>query len=331
MNHPTEIEWVVYDTVVIKENKEEDIKEYRITKNAKIYRTADSYIDITELRLSYPRYEFAKFKKFSELEKEVGVKLIKVIPREGIKKTFVHERILENVLRWYELDEINVINKFVIPQIQICKQYINNKIPILVHIKKQYASASEYCLYHNKQVSEWKRCKSTEKYINNYAKVNRINTDDVVKQGLGYNSRYVWIPCELLPCLAQWCSCDFNLPEFFETLSIDIKNIALYHNEDFKIEEIKNTNNGYVYCVSNPLYGDVYKIGCTKKDPNSRVKQLNSTNIFVEFKLEFSKEVDDCYATEKELHTTLAEYRVRADREFFKTDLDKIKKIFDEV
>lgn len=74
MNPPTEIEWVIYDTVVIEENKEEGILEYRMTKKAKIYRMDNSYIDITELRTPYPNSEFSHFKKFKELEEEVGVK-----------------------------------------------------------------------------------------------------------------------------------------------------------------------------------------------------------------------------------------------------------------
>jgi hypothetical protein len=327
MNPPTEIEWTVYDKVF--ENKEDGTEEH-LTKKAKIYRVADnSYIDITELRTSYPTSNFANFKKFKELEEDVGVKLTKVVTEGTVRKTYVHERILETVLRWYGLDENTVINKFVIPQLQIFKRYINNRYPILVHIKKQYASATEYCKHRSKHATEWKRCKSTDKYIKNYAKVNKINADDVIKYGLGYNSKHMWIPCELLPCLAQWGSFNFNLTEFQETLAIDIKNISLYCKVDLKTGVIEDIRGGYVYCVSNPLYGDAYKVGCTKKDPESRVREFNSTNMLVDFKLEFAKKVDDCYAMEKELHLLLAECRVRPDREFFKCPLEEIKDMFD--
>jgi hypothetical protein len=110
-----------------------------------------------------------------------------------------------------------------------------------------------------------------------------------IKKGIGYDNDDVWIPCELLPCLAQWHSCAFNLPEFQEALDIDIKNISLYCKVDFKTGEIEDIRSGYVYCVSNLLHGDIYKVGCTKRTPYSRVRELNSTNIFIDFELEFSK------------------------------------------
>ena len=66
-----------------------------------------------------------------------------------------------------------------------------------------------------------------------------------------------------------------------------------------------------------------------KRTPDSRVQDLNSSNTFIDFKLEFAKKVDDCYAMEKELHLLLAEYRVRPDREFFKCPLEEIKDMFD--
>jgi hypothetical protein len=208
---------------------------------------------------------------------------------------------------------------------------MNGKTPILVHIKSKYVNASKFCINRNTQINRWNRLKYIDTNVKKYAKDNNINTDDVVKKGLEYDSGDVWIPCEMLPCLAQWCGCEFNLPKFLEALSIDMKDISSYCKVDFKTGEIEDTKKGYVYCVSNPLYGNVYKVGCTKRTPDSRVQELNSTNTFIDFKLEFAKKVDDCYAMEKELHLLLAECRVRPDREFFKCPLEEIKDMFEKV
>ena len=88
------------------------------------------------------------------------------------------------------------------------------------------------------------------------------------------------------------------------------------------------TEQGYIYCFSNPSYINIYKIGQTK-DIISRLKQLNSTGILHNFEIEFAKLVYNYKTKEKKIHKLFDKYRVNKKREFFKISLDKIKSIFE--
>jgi hypothetical protein len=90
---------------------------------------------------------------------------------------------------------------------------------------------------------------------------------------------------------------------------------------------------GYVYCLSNAMYKGIYKIGFTQKNPNVRKEQLYTTGVLCEFKLEFAKKVNKHKEKEKCLHNILSSRgcRVNDKREFFKEDLNEIKKLFDQI
>ena len=90
---------------------------------------------------------------------------------------------------------------------------------------------------------------------------------------------------------------------------------------------------GYIYCLSNEMYNGVYKIGFTKKNPILRKQQLFTTGVPFKFKLEFAKKVNDYKDKEKYLHDILSlkGSRINKKREFFKEDLEEIKKLFDEI
>ena len=97
------------------------------------------------------------------------------------------------------------------------------------------------------------------------------------------------------------------------------------------MEETKINEYGYIYCLSNPLYNGIYKVGMTKNDPLIRQKQLYTTGVPKPFIIEFAKEVHNCHEKEKLLHKILAKYgkRVNLKREFFRISLDEIKLLFD--
>jgi len=90
-------------------------------------------------------------------------------------------------------------------------------------------------------------------------------------------------------------------------------------------------NTGYIYCLSNPFYNGIYKVGMTENDPKIRKEQLNTTGVPLPFKIEFAKKVNNYKEKEKILHKLLTQYgeRINPKREFFKISLEEIKAFFD--
>lgn len=76
---------------------------------------------------------------------------------------------------------------------------------------------------------------------------------------------------------------------------------------------------GYVYVLTNPAMPGMVKIGRTTRDPVDRAKELRSTGVPTHFELFHASFVEDCEASERQIHTILAERGVRTvnDREFF--------------
>ena len=88
---------------------------------------------------------------------------------------------------------------------------------------------------------------------------------------------------------------------------------------------------GFLYCLSNPSMPGLVKIGVTTKTVEERVKQLSSTGVPQPFNIELQKWVNDPFKREKELHKLLSEYRVNDKREFFKIDIEDVRKCFDSI
>ena len=86
---------------------------------------------------------------------------------------------------------------------------------------------------------------------------------------------------------------------------------------------------GWIYIIQSGE-DEKYKIGCTEKNPNKRLKELDKTGNPDILTLIDYFEVEDMYFVEKEIHNQLKEYRIRRDREWFKIDLKKLKHIVDE-
>ena len=76
---------------------------------------------------------------------------------------------------------------------------------------------------------------------------------------------------------------------------------------------------GYIYCLSNPMYKGIYKVGYTKSDVLQRKKQLYTTGVILPFKIEFVKELEHFKEKELILHDILSKYgkRINPKREFF--------------
>ena len=88
---------------------------------------------------------------------------------------------------------------------------------------------------------------------------------------------------------------------------------------------------GYIYCISNPMFNNIYKVGMTEREPITRINELYSTNIPLPYNLEFAKKINNVKNVEKTIHTILEKYgkRINMNREFFEIDLNRIKSLFD--
>jgi len=95
----------------------------------------------------------------------------------------------------------------------------------------------------------------------------------------------------------------------------------------------KNGGPGLVYCMSNPWYHDsagnpLYKIGLSN-DIIIRKKDLSApAGVPTPFVLVFAKRVPCMYYFESKLHEEFQLDRINKSREFFRSNLDKIRRVF---
>lgn len=94
-----------------------------------------------------------------------------------------------------------------------------------------------------------------------------------------------------------------------------------------------NTNNGWIYCISNTSMPGLLKIGMTERTPDIRLSEANTSNTWIPqpFVLEMAKRVINPDQKEKTLHKLLEQYteRVNPRREFFRVTLEEVKVFFD--
>lgn len=76
----------------------------------------------------------------------------------------------------------------------------------------------------------------------------------------------------------------------------------------------------YLYIFSNPSMSGVIKVGRTDKSPQRRVSELHTTGVPTAFDIELSLEVEDGRKCEKAAHKALEQYRLAANREFFRIE-----------
>ena len=88
---------------------------------------------------------------------------------------------------------------------------------------------------------------------------------------------------------------------------------------------------GYIYCVSNPMFNNIYKVGITERDPITNTNELYSKDIPTPYNLEFAKKVNNVREVEKTIHSILEKYgkKINTNRDFFEIDLNRIKSLFD--
>lgn len=196
-------------------------KDHKITRE-------NGWCNISEIRNDAGVKNFSNFQKY---QKEFLEGVQKEICDEPIKTdgniTLVHEKILERVLRWYEISETEVIDKFVHPETRTIGQYKYNKVEILVHLESKYVNGSKFCPLFGKPMHRWMDLKGTKELLKYYSDHNTVDCDEIIKKGLGYDSGDIWIPQNLLPMLAIWCS-----PKYAIFVS-DVMN--MYHTDPMKL------------------------------------------------------------------------------------------------
>jgi hypothetical protein len=88
---------------------------------------------------------------------------------------------------------------------------------------------------------------------------------------------------------------------------------------------------GYIYILSNPAMKGLLKIGFSTRSVQERIAELNSaTGVPMPFQIEASFVSDDPEAHEQQIHSQLAEYRVKG-KEFFDVPLSKALKVIESV
>ena len=198
----------------------------------------DGYCDITQLRKRESNKNLAQFSKYqkdfiTKLREELKVEPIISNGNNKANTTKVHERILERVLRFYEVPE-SIIDKFVKNECREIGVYEfkseRKNINSVVHLKSGYVNISHFAPQFGKQGWRWPELKSVKKLLKHYSNEKGIDEKEIIKRGLGYDSKDIWVPYGLLPMVAIWCS-----PRYRVFVS-DI--MTLYHNDPMKLASV---------------------------------------------------------------------------------------------
>lgn len=80
---------------------------------------------------------------------------------------------------------------------------------------------------------------------------------------------------------------------------------------------------GYVYVLSNPSMPGILKIGRSVNGGKQRATALYSTGVPTPFVLEFELLTSDAPYIEKAVHESLARFRLKDSREFFKCEVNE--------
>ncbi len=88
---------------------------------------------------------------------------------------------------------------------------------------------------------------------------------------------------------------------------------------------------GRVYILTNQAMPGLVKIGFTKNSVEERVRELFTTGVPSEFKIEFQIECRDPEGVEQAVHEYLTEHRHQSIREFFRTNPKDAAKIISEI
>jgi hypothetical protein len=83
----------------------------------------------------------------------------------------------------------------------------------------------------------------------------------------------------------------------------------------------RNRHRGYVYILTNECIPNMIKVGRTKRDTVTRAREISTTGVPMPFEVAFEILSENYRRLEEEAHRSLAPYRVRTNREFFRCTL----------
>jgi len=111
---------------------------------------------------------------------------------------------------------------------------------------------------------------------------------------------------------------------------IFVKNYSFFSIKEFYKMNKKNIVKGWIYCLSNQAMPHIHKIGYTEF-LEKRVAELQKSGVPYPFRIEFAKNVTQPFEKEQKIHEILKKDRISKKREFFKTEVQDIKLLFDLV
>lgn len=99
-----------------------------------------------------------------------------------------------------------------------------------------------------------------------------------------------------------------------------------------KARLIEEPGAGWVYILSTREFPDLLKIGMTTRTVEQRAGEINgATGVAIPFGVRRCWRVSDPQKAERLVHTTLAEHRLRNDREFFRVGFSQAAKLLDDA
>ena len=85
----------------------------------------------------------------------------------------------------------------------------------------------------------------------------------------------------------------------------------------------------FVYILTNHAMPGIIKIGLTENPVTERLLQLDTTSVPIPFQCFYAARVEDNRRVERALHIAFGDFRVRANREFFRMDPFRVKAILE--
>lgn len=102
-------------------------------------------------------------------------------------------------------------------------------------------------------------------------------------------------------------------------LQLQKANFLLYCENYLNYNASEGHSEEYLYILSRKEEPDILKIGMTTRNIQKRVNEINSaTGVLYPYSARKVYKVKNCRQVERDVHQLLENYRIRADREFFK-------------
>lgn len=135
---------------------------------------------------------------------------------------------------------------------------------------------------------------------------------------------------EYIPCVEDY----LDDPPSFYTVRQEENNwgVVTYYTNKKKGLFIGKEGDEWVYILTNPVIPDMVKIGYTKLDPFNRAIQVSrGTGVPIGYDVEWAYRCYKGERIEREVHKYFKEFRVSANREFFRVSVEDAKLIIKQI